>query len=319
VGSFGERLQREREMRGVTLDEIAEATKIGTRSLRALEAQEFEKLPGGIFNKGFVRAYAKFLGIDEEQAVADYETAAREKLAAKGAKTLPVPRPEQDEASEEERAAVERSRRAGMIVVLLAAAAFVLAYFVWAHYSQAVNPSAPQPPATSEPVPAESAPAERVAVPATPELEPGAPTDSINPAPSASSAVPVDAARETALEGAPTASGSAPAGGALATAGPRQTPAAGSEAQPQEFEVRLQAVEDCWVSIAADGQPVMEDLLSASSEKTVRARREISLKVGNAGGVKVFFNGKLLPPLGEPNKTSMVNFTPEGLQVEGRP
>jgi cytoskeletal protein RodZ len=62
-------------MRGITLEEIALATKIGTRALRALEEEEFGKLPGGIFNKGFVRAYARYLGIDEEQAVADYETA----------------------------------------------------------------------------------------------------------------------------------------------------------------------------------------------------------------------------------------------------
>src|SRR3954466_9040567 len=75
VGSFGDKLKREREMRAITLEEIAEATKIGTRSLRALEEENFDQLPGGIFNKGFVRAYAKFLGIDEEQAVADYITA----------------------------------------------------------------------------------------------------------------------------------------------------------------------------------------------------------------------------------------------------
>ena len=56
VGSFGERLRREREMRGVSLDDIAEASKIGTRLLRALEEEHFELLPGGIFNKGFVRA-----------------------------------------------------------------------------------------------------------------------------------------------------------------------------------------------------------------------------------------------------------------------
>ena len=78
MGTFGEKLQREREMRGITLEEIAEATKIGTRSLRALEEQDFDKLPGGIFNKGFVRAYSKYLGIDEEQAVADYVEAVSE-------------------------------------------------------------------------------------------------------------------------------------------------------------------------------------------------------------------------------------------------
>jgi len=63
-------------MRGVSLDEIAESTKIGTRLLRALEEEQFELLPGGIFNKGFVRAYAKYLGMDEDQAVADYLQAA---------------------------------------------------------------------------------------------------------------------------------------------------------------------------------------------------------------------------------------------------
>lgn len=78
MGSFGERMQREREMRGITLEEIADSTKIGTRSLRALEQEDFDKLPGGIFNKGFVRAYARYLGIDEEQAVADFLAAAGE-------------------------------------------------------------------------------------------------------------------------------------------------------------------------------------------------------------------------------------------------
>src|SRR3954462_5759081 len=65
-------------MRGITLEEIAEATKIGTRSLRALEEQDFDKLPGGIVHKGFVRAYSKYLGIDEDQAVSDYVTAGNE-------------------------------------------------------------------------------------------------------------------------------------------------------------------------------------------------------------------------------------------------
>ena len=76
MGSFGEKLRRERELRGVALDDIAGATKIGTRMLRALEEEHFEILPGGIFNKGFVRAYAKYLGLNEDEAVADYLAAA---------------------------------------------------------------------------------------------------------------------------------------------------------------------------------------------------------------------------------------------------
>src|SRR3981081_3292596 len=78
MGSFGERMQREREMRSISLDEIAESTKIGARMLRALEEEEFDKLPGGIFNKGFVRAYSRYLGLDEEQAVTDFIAAQNE-------------------------------------------------------------------------------------------------------------------------------------------------------------------------------------------------------------------------------------------------
>jgi len=78
MGAFGDRLRREREMRGITLDEITESTKISRRHLDALEGEHFDQLPGGVFNKGFVRAYARFLGIDEDQAVADYSTASNE-------------------------------------------------------------------------------------------------------------------------------------------------------------------------------------------------------------------------------------------------
>ncbi len=63
--SLGARLKREREQRKITLDEISLSTKIGTRFLLAIEEEQFDQLPGGIFNKGFVRAYARYLGVDE--------------------------------------------------------------------------------------------------------------------------------------------------------------------------------------------------------------------------------------------------------------
>ena len=78
MGSFGDRLRREREQRGITLDDVALTTKIRAGLLKALEEEKFDQLPGGIFNKGFVRAYARHLGIDEDQAVADYLSAAGE-------------------------------------------------------------------------------------------------------------------------------------------------------------------------------------------------------------------------------------------------
>jgi cytoskeleton protein RodZ len=74
-GNFGERLKRERELREVTLEEITQATRIGSRFLEALENEEWEKLPGGVFNRGFVRSIAHYLGLDEEAFLAEYDLA----------------------------------------------------------------------------------------------------------------------------------------------------------------------------------------------------------------------------------------------------
>jgi cytoskeletal protein RodZ len=72
VGTFGEKLRRQREHRGLTLDAISTSTKISTRMLSAIEDERFDQLPGGVFNKGFVRAYARQVGLGEEETVNDY-------------------------------------------------------------------------------------------------------------------------------------------------------------------------------------------------------------------------------------------------------
>jgi len=72
---FGERLRRERELRGISREEICAATRIGTRYLEALESEQWQILPGGVFNRGFVRAAARFLGLDEDDLVAEYDLA----------------------------------------------------------------------------------------------------------------------------------------------------------------------------------------------------------------------------------------------------
>jgi cytoskeletal protein RodZ len=74
-GNFGERLKRERELREVTTGEITSATRIGPRFLEALENEDWEKLPGGVFNRGFVRSIARYLGLNEEAFLAEYDLA----------------------------------------------------------------------------------------------------------------------------------------------------------------------------------------------------------------------------------------------------
>jgi cytoskeleton protein RodZ len=74
-GSFGELLKREREMREVSLNEVTLATRIATRFLQALENEDWAKLPGGAFNRGFVRSIARYLGLNEETLLSEYDLA----------------------------------------------------------------------------------------------------------------------------------------------------------------------------------------------------------------------------------------------------
>jgi cytoskeletal protein RodZ len=72
MASFGERLRHEREMRGVSLREMADATKISLRFLQALEDDRMDVLPGGLFPRAFVRQYASFLGLNAGELAADF-------------------------------------------------------------------------------------------------------------------------------------------------------------------------------------------------------------------------------------------------------
>ena len=90
MANFGETLKRERELRDIPLRDIANATKINLRYLEALEANRFDKLPGGVFNKGFIRAYARFIGADGEALVQRYIEEQAEREAAV-ASAMPTP------------------------------------------------------------------------------------------------------------------------------------------------------------------------------------------------------------------------------------
>ncbi len=69
---FGARIKHAREERGVTLRQIADATKISVSVLEALERNDFSRLPGGIFSRAFVRSYAAEIGVDPEQTVREF-------------------------------------------------------------------------------------------------------------------------------------------------------------------------------------------------------------------------------------------------------
>jgi cytoskeletal protein RodZ len=83
-GSFGSWLRQQREIRNITLREISDNTKIGLRYLEALEEDRFEVLPAPIFAKGFLREYAKYVGLDPDEVVNFYLTAEQRYRADRG-------------------------------------------------------------------------------------------------------------------------------------------------------------------------------------------------------------------------------------------
>jgi transcriptional regulator with XRE-family HTH domain len=76
--TLGEKLRQAREAKGISVSEVAEQTRISPLYIQSIENNDYKPLPGGIFNKGFVKSYAKFIGVDEQEALADYSRLAAE-------------------------------------------------------------------------------------------------------------------------------------------------------------------------------------------------------------------------------------------------
>lgn len=332
MGTFGDRLRREREMRGVSLDEIAGATKIGTRLLRAVEDEHFELLPGGIFNKGFVRAYAKYLGIDEEVAVADYLVAAGHNdpdvrvIAA------------QSTSGRLERASLpvaKNPHQAGFpfIPVLILIVVIVGAAGGWQVYKErkadhkspsptpqsmasgnsgtplpspasdtkdnatAISPSAHKPIVNSPTANADTA-VSRL------ETHPGKPASGLDATPSrstssAQTASVVSPSRATANE--------SPATNSLMASASLGDP----NAPP--FEVMVRAKDRAWVSIKSDGRIMVRGIIKPPEIKTIRATDQVVFWTGNVGDVEVSFNGKNVPLSGGQNEERVLVFNARGL------
>src|SRR5262245_57219718 len=70
--TLGEKLRQAREAKGASISEVAEQTRISPLYIKSIENDDYKPLPGGIFNKGFVKSYAKYVGVDEHEALSDY-------------------------------------------------------------------------------------------------------------------------------------------------------------------------------------------------------------------------------------------------------
>jgi len=300
LSSFGAKLKQEREKRKITLEQISDSTKIGTRMLQALEEDKFNQLPGGIFNKGFVRAYSRCVGLDEDQTVAEY-------LQASG--DAPPPRTEiggheDGERKNEARENEQNIRRLeaisdtparqlpwGLFAAFLLVLALALSF--WSHRERERARQSIRPTPTTAPAPA-------------PVVGGGVASSGAN------GGANEESGGASPTSGSPT--NASPTGESAPSVAPKTPPdiTAGA-ANPGEFTVVLHAREDSWVSITADGKTFSSELLAAGSERSVQGRKEISVRAGNSGGIDFRFNGKKVDTGGTSGEVKSVTFGPGGM------
>ena len=336
MSDFGRNLRQERERLGIALEEISKATKISVRLLQAIEGEDFDRLPGGVFNVNFVRQYARHLGLDEETVVRDFRRLTEPLPVVEELVIAQSPLPPEwiaNRVAERQANQWNRSRNWLAAAVLLGSVMMLAAvYLAWSKRGsfplQRVFSVAAAPAQSVTPSP-------RLSMPPLPE---GAPT---RPAPVSVSAVdpgsarsvPPDAAISTQAGSQPPASAPAPlqpaqtqpsgaATPALASAGtePGAAPAVVAPAPASNWveapvRVEIQATGLVWVGAAADGKVRFEATLQAQQTRRIAGQRVVRLRVGDAAALAVTLNGQLQPSLGPKGQVRTVMLTPDGMQV----
>jgi cytoskeleton protein RodZ len=317
--SVGEFFRQVRETKGLSLDDVASKTRIHPDFLRALEEGNFSKLPDQVFAKGFVRSYARSLGLDEEDAMRRFDQSAGTFY---------------DKQSETERLRVkqaedEKRKKTNRKVVVAAAAVALLGLVLLLTREQSSvssqrrmvepQPQRGAPPLTSPREPVRTPEPNAPPLPVPPTTSPVAPP--VAPAPA-----PPPATTERAPSSRPEPAAEAPAPRAPERSestrlspqastrpeGPRtQTP------QPQAeislvpggggmapLLLEMEATDLSWVVVQVDGASPHEALLRPGERVQWKAQDQFTITLGNAGGVRVELNGKPQGPFGPVGKVA---------------
>jgi cytoskeleton protein RodZ len=300
--SFGSSLRRERELRFIELKEISQATMINLRFLEAIENDDFDSLPHSTFVRGFLRAYAKYVGLNPDEVVTNYEHYLQ---SAEGEEVQ-----EQSEGGIQSINYPKLGVWAGALVVLLVGGVLVYLGLRGGESPPGGLSSEHETVSAVTPSPEPVAPPAEESLPVAAEPESAAP-EKAAPAgkklPPASPAGEAPAGEGQALPVAP-----APAEQPSSMVGPPHPTAPALEeeiasalaetAEGEGVELVLKAVEESWVLFRLDDEPEADMIMPAGGTKTLKARTKIVLTVGNAAGVELTLNGKPLPPLGKPGQ-----------------
>lgn len=336
---LGAALRAERERRGLRIEDVADHLKISARHLRALEEGDGGSLPHPAYARGFIRSYAAYLGISSEEI----HDALTGMTSGEAAPQPPVFTPE----------AAPRERRGGrgggvlaLVLILLAG----IGYAAWHWGVPALSGletrrlAQPSPPLTSaRPAPASEA---KIAAkdtarersqdaPAAASMTSSERRDSSGDAAGQNAArvdpSPMQAARPAGASAsaprqerqdvpAPPAVQPDAAGAGAEGAGDRgmaaaPAAAAGDEtATPGQHKVIITATEECWIHSNADKTDTRQFSLRKGDTFALTFARSLDLKLGNAGGVRIRYDGQSLPPPGQSGQVKTLTFPPKAGQ-----
>jgi cytoskeleton protein RodZ len=297
---ISETLRQARLRSGVDLDKLAAKTKINPRYLEAIEQGEFDKLPGGIFARMFIKQYADAVGLDGASFAEEYARnsqfgsstpAYQPRTFSESQSHFQPSVPSFSSTSESGRNERLTSMLSSLIWVVAAILVCAGAYYGLAHLpSRSVvreETSAPKPAKVAETPPAaQTTPPPAQATPEAPKTE----------------------AEKKEGETKPTEAPST-------TPNPAPPPATDPNAPVQ---LTLTATEEVWVTAIADGKTVISEVMHPGTSKVVAATKGARLILGNAGGVDITFNGKKLEPFGPKGQVRTIDFSSFGAQVVSR-
>jgi cytoskeletal protein RodZ len=300
MDSIGDFFKQVRETKGLTVDEVASKTRIRTDFVKALEEGNFAKLPDQVFARGFVRSYARSLGLDEEDAIHRF-------IQSAGAF---YEKQDERERLKVRQAEEERKRQANRRAVAIAIGIAILTLVILLSREQSSllvrrTSQTDVPSTTAKRVTPPDA--GKVDVPLRPEPESTGPAKTKPDAPPTPSG-----ARNEATAGRSAASGSPPAPPAALPVPPPVTAEAplaplsmeGAANADEPLVLDLEATELSWVVIQVDGGSPQEALLRPGEKAKWKGQDQFMLTLGNAGGVKAELNGKPQKPFGPSGKVA---------------
>lgn len=300
---FGEYLRAQREKKGIRLEEIASITKIHLHSLELLEESRWDELPPEPFLRGFIIAYAKYIGLDPKETLGKYlemmslnsrpaEDGAKSGQAAKGSPSRDAEPIEDSESPSDliENTPAPSSRKIAVIALAVIAVIAVVGFNLFGRYSLLHPGSLLEADRSADKTPP---------LPSTPAVRDTATLTATHPTPASppmqSSAQAPPPALDVAKEKAPPENGQTIAAAQEQASAPSSPPSAPEASHPgaeAKQEVVVEVKNKSWVKVVIDDKPPVQTILEEGAKETYTADTKIKLVLGNSSGATVLHNGE---------------------------